>query len=180
MSDGMVGCSPSRLEGIWIKRVHGGPMDPAQRANLVAGQGLVGNADQGRRRQVTIIEQEVWHELMKLVGSDLPPSTRRANLMISGTSLVEARGRVIGIGLVGSESWAKPSPARWWSQLIRACALPCTRRGGEVPLPRCWTMERSRWAIRSGGRLRRTANTRITGIAWRMPHIPRLPVDPRE
>jgi hypothetical protein len=31
-------------------------MDPATVATLVAGRGLVGNADQGRRRQVTVIE----------------------------------------------------------------------------------------------------------------------------
>jgi MOSC domain-containing protein YiiM len=128
----MVGCSPSRLEGIWIKRVHGGPMDPAQRANLVAGQGLVGNADQGRRRQVTIIEQEVWHELMKLVGSDLPPSTRRANLMISGTSLVEARGRVIGIGPCRLRILGETKPCEMVESAypgLRAAMYPAWRGG---------------------------------------------------
>ena len=86
------------LEGIWIKRVHRGPMDPAPRASLVAGRGIVGNADQGRRRQVTIIEREIWEMLMQQVGGSLPPAARRANLMISGTPLVDARNRVLRIG----------------------------------------------------------------------------------
>ncbi len=89
---------PGRLQGIWIKRVHRGLMDPAVRAALVAGRGIEGNADQGRRRQVTIIEQEAWESLMDQVGAALPPQARRANLMVSGISLAESRGRVLKIG----------------------------------------------------------------------------------
>ena len=57
----MAGC----LEAIWIKRAHRGSMDPVSTGTLVVGRGLVGTADQGRRRQVTIIEQEVWQRLMR-------------------------------------------------------------------------------------------------------------------
>jgi MOSC domain-containing protein YiiM len=73
-------------------------MDSAGRASLVAGRGIVGNADQGRRRQVTIIEREIWDSLMRQVGGSLPPSARRANLMVSRTALAGTRGRVLRIG----------------------------------------------------------------------------------
>jgi MOSC domain-containing protein YiiM len=88
----------ARLESIWIKRVRRGKMDAVPSAELVAGKGIVGNANQGGRRQVTIIEKEVWAKRTAAVGARLDPSTRRANLMISGLPLLKTRGRTLRIG----------------------------------------------------------------------------------
>ena len=90
--------SEGRLQAIWIKRMKRGPMDPVKTAEFVAGRGIVGNANQGGRRQVTIIEQEVWEKLMRQLGGDLPPSARRANLMVEDVRLAESRGRVLRVG----------------------------------------------------------------------------------
>ena len=87
-----------RLEGIWIKRFKGGPMDAAPTARLDAGQGIAGNANGGGRRQVTIIEQEAWHRVTAGLGSRADPATRRANLMVSGIDLRDSRGRTLRIG----------------------------------------------------------------------------------
>ena len=87
-----------KLEAIWIKRAKRGKMDPVHSAELVAGKGIAGNANQGGRRQVTIIERDVWADLTAAVGAVLDPSTRRANLMISGLALKKTRGRTLRIG----------------------------------------------------------------------------------
>lgn len=89
-----------RLEAIWIKRVRRGKMDPVPRARLVTGRGLVGNANQGGRRQVTLIEREVWASIMSAMEAQLDPARRRANLMVSGISLARTRGQVLRIGAV--------------------------------------------------------------------------------
>ncbi|HEX5766165.1 MAG TPA: MOSC domain-containing protein, partial [Woeseiaceae bacterium] len=61
-------------------------------------RGIAGNANQGGRRQVTIIEQEAWEDLMRGLKAALDPSTRRANLMLSGIPLKETRGHILLIG----------------------------------------------------------------------------------
>ncbi len=89
---------PGVLQSIWIKRFRRGPMDPAREARLVAGRGIVGNANQGGRRQVTIIAREAWDAATRALGAEVDPSTRRANLMVSGVELAKTRGRVLRIG----------------------------------------------------------------------------------
>lgn len=86
-----------RLEAIWVKRAHRGPMDPVPSVALVAGRGVAGSADQGRR-QVTLIEREVWERLMSGLEGNAPPSARRANLMVSGIPLARTTNRTLRVG----------------------------------------------------------------------------------
>jgi MOSC domain-containing protein YiiM len=90
----------ARLEAIWIKRGKGGPMDPADAATLETGRGIVGNANRGGRRQVTIISRERWAVVSQALGVEIDPSTRRANLMVSGIDLEKSRGRIMAVGEV--------------------------------------------------------------------------------
>jgi MOSC domain-containing protein YiiM len=89
-----------RLDAIWLKRAHRGPMDAVTEATAVAGTGLAGSVDRSRRRQVTIIEREAWERFTRELGVDVPPSARRANLMVSGVSLENTRGRTLRVGAV--------------------------------------------------------------------------------
>src|SRR5215469_18673948 len=89
-----------KLDAIWIKRAHRGTMDPRLSASVIAGKGLAGNVDTSRTRQVTLMEREIWEALTAETGSDASPSRRRANLMVSGISLANSRGRLLRIGQI--------------------------------------------------------------------------------
>jgi MOSC domain-containing protein YiiM len=86
-----------QLVHIFIKRSHGGKMDPHMNA-VLDDKGLVGNANRGGRRQLTIVSSERWAELMHQVGASLGPDARRANLVVSGVDLENTRGRVLRLG----------------------------------------------------------------------------------
>jgi MOSC domain-containing protein YiiM len=88
-----------RLERIWIKRGSGAPMDEVSSAQLVAGRGIVGNANQGGKRQVTLLSSETWGDITgELLSPD--PSVRRANLLLSSVDLRDARGKILRIGSI--------------------------------------------------------------------------------
>ena len=89
---------PGRVERLWVKRAHRGAMDPRETIELIAGRGVAGSADQGGRRQLTLLEREVWDALMRELGSDATPDTRRANVLVTGIDLRASRGRVLRLG----------------------------------------------------------------------------------
>jgi MOSC domain-containing protein YiiM len=75
-------------------------MEPVLVARAIPGHGLEGNVNSGSFRQVTLIEKEIWETLMHEVKASASPSSRRANLMVSGIALARSRGRVLKIGSV--------------------------------------------------------------------------------
>jgi MOSC domain-containing protein YiiM len=87
-----------QLERIWVKRAMRGPMDPAEAAELEVDKGIVGNADQGGRRQVTILSAERWHRVEAELEAEVDPALRRANLLVSGVDLVDSRDKVLTVG----------------------------------------------------------------------------------
>jgi len=117
---------PGRLEAIWIKRAKRGQMDPVNHATLVGDRGLVGNADQGGRRQVTLIEREVFDALRVSLSPTLDPSARRANLMLSGIRLKDTRDRTLRIGATRSHPWRNATVSHHGRSVSRSarCARP--------------------------------------------------------
>lgn len=87
-----------KIEAIWIKRAKRGPMDPVDLAQLITGQGLVGNANQGGRRQVSFLDVDRWEHLMVEMEAAINPSQRRANILVRGLDLAKSRKRILCIG----------------------------------------------------------------------------------
>ena len=89
---------PGEVVKIWLKRFKRGPMDPVLFAEALPGRGLAGNANQGGRRQITIIDEARWKEACEEVGAEVDPSARRANVMLRDVDLENSRGRLLRIG----------------------------------------------------------------------------------
>ena len=120
------------LEAIWLKRAHRGPMDPKTSATLIEGKGIEGSVGRSSRRQVTIIEREVWDALMRETGANAPPSTRRANLMVSGVALADSRKRILRIGAARLEISGETKPCERMEEAVpglREAMYPAWRGG---------------------------------------------------
>lgn len=118
----------ARLEQIWIKRMHRGPMDPAQRAHVKAGKGIVGNANQGGKRQVTIVSSRHWKDVTAPLGQTPDARLRRANLLVSDIDFSDARGKVLTIGAVRVRIYGETRPCEQME-----AAVPGLREAMSVP-----------------------------------------------
>jgi MOSC domain-containing protein YiiM len=125
------------IVAIWIKRAKGGVMDPVDEAKLVAGRGIAGNANQGGRRQVTVIDEAAWSDACRDLGINVPPSARRANVMVRGLDLEQTRGRILQLGSCRIRIWTETTPCYQMDQAqegLRAALKPHWRAGvnGEI------------------------------------------------
>ena len=107
-----------RVEAIWIKRGKRAPMDGVEQAEMIVGKGLVGNANQGGRRQITIIAAEVWERVMAELGANIHPSARRANIMVRGLNLENTRKRVLLLGECRVKIFTETKPCERMDEVL--------------------------------------------------------------
>ncbi len=112
-------------------------MDPRDSAALRAGRGIEENANQGGKRQVTVISKEAFADVSAELEALIDPSWRRANFMVSGVDLRESRGRVLVVGAVRLRIVGETRPCERMDEAhrgLRAALSPEWRGGvyGEV------------------------------------------------
>jgi MOSC domain-containing protein YiiM len=97
---GTDGGTTGQVVALWRKRAIRGVMDPSDRVTMVENHGILGDANAGRsKRQITVIEAEVSDQIRAEL-PDVDPAMRRANVMVRGIRLANARDRVLRIGEV--------------------------------------------------------------------------------
>lgn len=121
-----------RVEALWVKRAHRGKMDEVAEATLIEGRGVQGSADQGRARQVTVIEKEVFDALRDELDTSVDPAMRRANVLVSGVRLEGTRGRVLQLGECRIEVAGETRPCERMDEAVPGLrsALDPQWRGG--------------------------------------------------
>ncbi len=73
------------------------PATPLSEVEAVAGQGLAGDHPRKPHREVTLLSEQSWKAAAAPFGGQLPPETRRANLLIGG-DLAGTLGRRLRVG----------------------------------------------------------------------------------
>ena len=130
---------PARLLAIAIRHRSRGVMQELPRAEVTASSGVADDF-RGRsgRRQVTVLSLEDWQAACAQAGrAELPWTTRRANLLVSGIDLASlgeaaAEGSLLRIGTVELEVTGETAPCERMEEAwpgLRA-ALAVAGRGG--------------------------------------------------
>ena len=88
-----------RLLEITVRPASGEPVVYRDEAAVSSEAGLDGDyGGQNPDRQVTVISREAWEAACAELGTDIPWTTRRANLLVEGVDLEESTGKQITIG----------------------------------------------------------------------------------
>jgi len=102
-----------RLLAIGTRRATKVPMDLHEACAVTPEQG-VGADFRGRpsARQVTVLAKEAWAAACAELGTELPWTTRRANLLVEGIELAHSTGRRLRIGGALLEVTGETDPCR--------------------------------------------------------------------
>jgi len=90
-----------KLAGIARRDRKRAPMENLTRAEIRTGSGVAEDS-RGKPgpRQVTVISVAAWQDACAEVGTEIPWTTRRANLLVEGIDLANTVGAVFHIGAV--------------------------------------------------------------------------------
>ena len=109
------------------------PMEVLESAAVSIEAGVEGDLRGAfRDRQVTLLTQEGWQAACRDVGSDVPWTTRRANVLVEGLALAEEVGKTVYIGEVALLITGETDPCERMEEQVSGLrnALTPEWRGG--------------------------------------------------
>ena len=124
----------SRLKSIAIKTAPRAPMQEQERAEITIEKGITGDLRGSQAgRQITILCESAWQNTCDAINTDLPWTTRRANLLVDGVEFGEGDiGKTIRIGDVRLEIMQETYPCSLMDkqhQGLRGALTPKWRGG---------------------------------------------------
>ena len=100
-----------KVEDIARRKKIRAPMETLNTVTVDEKTGLVGDIRGGAlKRQVTILSAEAWNSVCEELKTELPWTTRRANILVSGIKLPQESGYQIQIGEVLLEVTRQTDP----------------------------------------------------------------------
>lgn len=124
--------SPRAVLAIAIRNGERGPMLELTDVEAFTDAGLRGDNRSSLNRGISLLSAEQWQQVQRELAVTLPWHTRRANLLISGGSLADWRGRTIRIGRVEVAVRKETAPCERMDELCPGLrdALKSEVRGG--------------------------------------------------
>ncbi|MBI3911511.1 MAG: MOSC domain-containing protein [Armatimonadetes bacterium] len=105
---------------------------PLAEATAVANVGLREDRNRPAERQVTLLSREDWQRATAALDRELPPETRRANLVVGGIPLAETIDRRLCLGEAVVHVRGEMKPCARMDEAtpgLRACLQPDRRAG---------------------------------------------------
>ena len=89
-----------RIEGLFIYPEKRAPAESREEVSVDIEQGFDGDRKRSKKRTMTLLSLDQWREVQKELGVDLPPQTRRSNVIVSGMDLRQTIGKKLRVGEV--------------------------------------------------------------------------------
>ena len=97
------------VEALAIKSAHGAPLVETDEIQVTQ-EGIEGNVHQRDHRRITLLSKELWGAACDELGSELPWTTRRANVLVSNLDFGDLIGKNLRVGEVEIHIYGETHP----------------------------------------------------------------------
>lgn len=118
-----------RVVAIYQWPVKRGAAVALETAEAVAEVGLHGDQKRSRKRQVTLLDERDWNQAAREVGAGVDPMHRRANVVVTGISLLPTLGRRLRVGEAVIAVMGETEPCSRMDEVALGMRVALARQG---------------------------------------------------